>query len=160
MIQCEEMSQLYPHSVNTIRMVTVMQEGEPAIFCCNGRLGSMGRTKDNWSIGGITVAVDATTGHFGRYGFYKPGYGTRIESHPDTGVRLEGFQVPYWREATRLVLNLHRVFYGFHSLGWDVALTESGPVIIEANEAWLLTFMQAVHGGLRRRYLATLPVKQ
>lgn len=154
--QHPEMNRLYPRSVNTVRIVTIMQEGGPEIFCCNGRMGSNGRTKDNWSIGGITVAVDAKTGRFGRAGFYKPGYGTRVETHPDTGVRFEGFAVPYWTQATRLVLDVHRMFYGFCTLGWDVAITESGPVIIEANHNWLMTFMQAVHGGLRERYLSML----
>ncbi len=158
LVQHPEMSRLYPHSINTIRIVTVMPDDQPFLFCANGRMGTNGRTKDNWSIGGITVAVDLESGRFGRYGYYKPGYGTRVDAHPDTGVRLGDIQVPFWREATRLVLDLHRMFYGFHSLGWDVAFTESGPTIVESNHDWLLTFMQAAHGGLRQRFLETAPL--
>lgn len=156
--QHELMNQLYPNSINTVRIVTVVRDHEPELFCANGRVGVGGRTKDNWSIGGITVAVDMEKGCFFGRGMYKPGYGTWATHHPDTRVPFDGFQLPFWSEVKSLVLHAHRLFYGFHSLGWDVALTPNGPVLVEVNQDWLLAFMQAVHGGLRERFYNTLPI--
>jgi hypothetical protein len=155
--QHPRMNELYPRSINTVRVVTVMQDREPRLFCANGRFGVGGQNKDNWSIGGITIAVDTDKGCFRGRGLYKPGYGTWATRHPDTRMELDGFALPFWPETCELVLRAHKLFYGFHSLGWDVAFTAAGPVLLEVNHDWLLTFMQAVHGGLRKRFYDTIP---
>ena len=47
-----------------------------------------------------------------------------------------------------MVVELHKVMFRSHSIGWDVAITENGPVIIEGNDRWEISLIQAVHGGL------------
>jgi len=59
-----------------------------------------------------------------------------IHRHPVTGVSFDGFVVPYWREAIELVSNAQRHFKELRTLGWDVALTDGGPAILEANARW------------------------
>jgi len=59
-----------------------------------------------------------------------------IHSHPVTGISLDGFVIPYWRESIELVSAAQRYFKSLRTLGWDVALTDSGPVIVEANARW------------------------
>jgi hypothetical protein len=59
-----------------------------------------------------------------------------VMAHPDTGVVFDGFRLPFWSEAMELVKTAQRCFPDLHTLGWDVALTENGPVIIEANARW------------------------
>jgi hypothetical protein len=51
--------------------------------------------------------------------------GTRYQGHPDTGVRFEGHAVPFYEEAVALC----RRFL----IGWDVAITPRGPLILEPN---------------------------
>ena len=60
----------------------------------------------------------------------------RIERHPETGLAFDSFQLPWWPEALDLVRRAQRCFPELPTLGWDVALTENGPVIIEANSRW------------------------
>ena len=67
---------------------------------------------------------------------YKPGYGSKVLEHPQTGVRFSGFQIPYFHDAVDLATRLHRYFYGVHSIGWDIAIRETGPMIIEGNDDW------------------------
>ena len=45
---------------------------------------------------------------------------------------------------------LHRYLYRCHSVGWDIAITESGPMFIEGNGWWEISLLQAVHGGLKQ----------
>lgn len=59
-----------------------------------------------------------------------------IHHHPVTGVSLDGFAIPYWQEAIELVSSAQRHFRELRTLGWDVALTDCGPVIVEANARW------------------------
>jgi hypothetical protein len=47
----------------------------------------------------------------------------------------------------------HRYFSELFLIAWDVAIQESGPVIIEANPAPDLTLVQVLFGGLKEKYL-------
>ncbi len=60
----------------------------------------------------------------------------RIGAHPSTGAAFAGFRLPFWREAVDLVTAAQRRFPQLRTLGWDVALTGRGPVVIEANARW------------------------
>jgi hypothetical protein len=59
-----------------------------------------------------------------------------IATHPQTGRPFDGFSLPWWSEAIALVITAQRCFRELPTLGWDVALTETGPRIIEANARW------------------------
>lgn len=58
-----------------------------------------------------------------------------ITHHPDTGRSLL-VTLPCWHEAVRLSLEGARRFKNLRSLGWDIALTPEGPIILEANQEW------------------------
>lgn len=67
--------------------------------------------------------------------------------HPDSDLALQGHQLPHWPDAIALVTRAHRTaFPRFVSLGWDVALTPDGPVLIEANAGWGAEIMQTLNG--------------
>ena len=57
------------------------------------------------------------------------------ERHPDTGTLIEGFQLPHWESAKRLVLRAHEALERIAVVGWDVAILEDGPVIVEGNDS-------------------------
>ena len=54
-------------------------------------------------------------------------------AHPTTGAQLAGFTVPYWSEIKSLVRDAHLAFPGFICPGWDIAICEDGPKILEVN---------------------------
>jgi hypothetical protein len=55
-----------------------------------------------------------------------------------------------------MALDLHEYFYGVHSIGWDFAITDTGPVCIEGNENWGLPMMQIFDPKIIKKYFATL----
>ncbi len=62
-----------------------------------------------------------------------------VTQHPDTGANLVGVKVPFWPEALNLVVRAHGEvpeFSRFVFLGWDVALTAQGALLIETNAGW------------------------
>lgn len=62
-----------------------------------------------------------------------------VTSHPDTGADLAGIRVPFWSGALELVVRAHGgvpEFSRFVFLGWDVAITGAGPLLIETNVGW------------------------
>lgn len=151
-IQHELMSKIYPKSVNTIRMVTVKgDDGKPHVFAAVLRIGAMGKEVDNYSQGGVIVEIDLKTGRLHKYGFRKQAYGGMGEMHPDTHFCYEGVQIPYFEEAKRCAVYFHSMLFDLHSIGWDIAISESGPVFIEGNDNWEMPMHQMNH-GMRKEF--------
>lgn len=59
-----------------------------------------------------------------------------VPNHPVTGLALNGVVLPHWPSAMALTARAARLFLPLRTLGWDVALTPDGPVLIEANAWW------------------------
>lgn len=150
--QHPELNKLCSTAVNTIRIQTIVREdGSILAFGAGLRMGREGSIVDNWSKGGVFVGIDMEKGALKDKGFLKPQYGTVSFCHPDTQVVFKDFIIPYYKEAERLVIEAHKMFYRCYSVGWDIAITEKGPVIIEANSLWGLSLIQAAHGGLKKQ---------
>lgn len=138
--------------INSIRLQTVMdQNGEVIPFGAGVRMGREGSTVDNWAKGGVFVGINMDNGHLLKTGFLKPSYGTSVFEHPDTGVKFEGYEIPFYKEAEAMAVQLHKYLYRCHSIGWDIAITPAGPVFIEGNGWWEISLVQAVHGGLKKQ---------
>ena len=72
---------------------------------------------------------------------------TRFDRHPDTGAVFAEVTVPFWDEVRDITARAAPAL-PLGSLGWDVALTPEGPVLIEANYSWGIDTMQMGWGGL------------
>ena len=68
-----------------------------------------------------------------------------ITHHPITKLAIEGFCLPYWPEAMALVERAHRTMPQLLTLGWDVAITDDGPIIIETNCRYDVDIIQVTH---------------
>jgi hypothetical protein len=60
-----------------------------------------------------------------------------------------GLPLPCWDQAVRLACQAHeRAFGSFLTLGWDIALTKHGAILIEANQGWEVSLHQVFQGPL------------
>jgi hypothetical protein len=84
---------------------------------------------------GLYCPVDTETGKLGAGFFSLTSYAT-ASSHPAGKGVLPGRALPFWNEAKKLALSAHTALGGVAALGWDVALTENGPLLLEANSGW------------------------
>jgi hypothetical protein len=89
---------------------------------------------DNWSSGGIIARVDVATGLLEEATDGTP-LMRRFPEHPETGVRLEGVQLPCWEEVVALSERCVGLFPEMRFAGLDVGVSAEGPVIIELNPA-------------------------
>ena len=156
--QCEQLDRLNAHAINTIRMVTVQKNSEIVVFCVNLRIGTKNsKCVDNMAAGGIAVGINED-GTLKKDGYIKPGFagGGRIWKHPDTNVLFEGFQIPHYADAVEMAKKAHRCFSGIHSIGWDIAICDTGPVFIEGNDNWEISGLQACNGPLKEKWRALL----
>lgn len=129
-IQNKEMMRLYSGSVNTVRMVTMLAQNEVHIMFVCLRIGNSGFV-DNLNSGGMSALVDAKTGVVTHHASDKNG--KIYEVHPQSGVPIKGFQIPMYQESVELVkaaaLSMPELGY----VGWDIAIGEDAPLLVEAN---------------------------
>lgn len=149
LIQNKVLSDIYPHSLNTLRVASVLDGEEVVIIGALLRLGSNGRVVDNSSQGGISVGI-GEDGRLNKYGYYFPQFGTKTDKHPDTHVAFESIEIPYYKEVLKLVKDAHRVFKWIKTVGWDIAVLEDGPILIEGNSRYAGT-IQLCCGGMRNK---------
>jgi hypothetical protein len=129
-------------ALHTIRLATIVpSSGRPEVGQAVIRLGLGGGLVDNFgdgSSGNAYAEIDAGTGRLGPLHMAAPhGCGfVRTPVVPATGARLEGWRLPFWDEARDLALDAARRFLPVRSIGWDIAIAEAGPVIVEANRVW------------------------
>jgi hypothetical protein len=136
-IQHPMMAALNPHCVNTIRLVTVIDHETITPFSALVRVGRGQKITDNWHAGGIIIRLNMESGCLDKDGFTSSEYdGKRYTVHPETGVKFDGYAIPFCRQAIQLATGLHKYYYRAHSIGWDIAITDAGPVFIEANRTW------------------------
>ena len=145
---------LYPGSINTIRIITIKPlNEEPRVFAKVQRIG-VDKTNgvDNWSSGGIVIGIN-DDGYLKRYGFYKDCYmGGRVEKHPDSGMVFKDYRVPLFHEALDLALEAHNRLWGIFAIGWDIAMTDEGPVIVEGNSNWGASTIQVGDRPIKKEW--------
>lgn len=143
----------------TVRIVSILDEtGIPEVVSATFRCASDPRARvDNMKAGGLIVPVDLADGRLGIACF---GYGGHDhEIHPATGAPITGRALPDWAAAKALVFDAHaRAFADYVLIGWDVALTGEGPILIEGNaKPGVLMPQRAARRGLGEgRYGALL----
>lgn len=130
-VQHPDVSKLYPDAVNTYRIVTVLRSGVPAVVYAFIRMGNGGRFVDNFNSGGMAAPVDVETGVIAFSAVDKDG--AAYEVHPATGCPIPGYQLPCWRESVEMCLEAAKVVPQLGYVGWDVAVSEDGPQLIEGN---------------------------
>jgi len=82
-----------------------------------------------------------------------------IESRPDTGAVFQHVTAPLWREVKETVARSARAFRALRTIGWDIAVTEDGPTLIEANWDWGENIIEVAHGRGLRKELTNLTRK-
>lgn len=158
--QHPKLEKLFPYSVNTVRIDTLKFYDK---YICNSAVLRMGCNKnhvDNWSAGGIIVGINMIDGRLYKKGKKAAKYGGfEYDAHPDTGVIFLDFQVPYWQDILDAVGKSAEYMAPLISLGWDVAITPDGPVLVEANGLWDTCLSQEGYGGLAKTKLGELVIQ-
>ncbi|HHU84127.1 MAG TPA: hypothetical protein GXZ23_03030 [Clostridiales bacterium] len=130
-IQHDEMNKLCPSSINTIRMVTVATNNIPHFMYALVRMGAGDKAVDNISSGGMYTSVNE------KGMLTKPAFcdktGIYYDRHPKTNTEFNGFVIPYFDEAVEMCKSAAMVLPNLRYIGWDVAITPNGPVLVEGN---------------------------
>lgn len=130
-VQHPDLMRLHPNSVNTCRVITIAKDGKTRVVAAYLRIGN-GKYVDNFNSGGMVVPIEEDRGEIIYPALDKSG--NLYEKHPMTGVSIKGFKIPLWDEVIKLVCEAGQVVPQVGLVGWDVCVTEKGPLLIEGNE--------------------------
>ncbi len=148
--QHHELNILNSSCLNTIRFDTFIDsEGVADIISGYIRMSINNSCVDNISLGGCQVGIDLRTGKLKKFG-YTPirNFGVKVlTEHPVSKIKFEDFNIPYFSQAKELVLKTAICMPGLRLVGWDVAIGESGPVLVEGNSDYDITGNDLVAGG-------------
>jgi len=132
-VQHPEMNELHPHSANTIRLITLVENKDVRLVGASLRMGNGGHV-DNAAQGGIYASVDSTTGKLDSVAFNS--LGEKYANHPITNQPIKGFQIPFWENVVEICKKAALEVPDVRCVGWDVAISEKGPLLIEGNDRW------------------------
>lgn len=149
-VQHPLLNAIYPHSVNTFRIITECDGHHAKVLLSLLRMGNGGSRVDNASSGGLYIRVDPATGTLGQQALRDDQ--AAFAEHPDTGFRFSGYRVPMWEELTAFACSLAMKYREMRYVGWDVAYTEQGPLVIEGNNGPDMSIIQDHYGGLRTTF--------
>ena len=126
------LSKLYPNAVNSMRIITVLdKDGEAHVLYIVQKMGLGGSIIDNNC---LFTPVNPETGEI----MYPAHSGDTLKGiiyteHPDTHVKLQGYVIPYVKQAVQMCLEAAKITPQIRYVGWDVATMPNGPAIIEGN---------------------------
>lgn len=128
-IQHKDLDKLNPYAVNSFRIVTLLKDGK--VYVLNNALR-------------INVDKEVSIGCQDAYMKLNENgtlaspvvddIGNILKKHPLTGQDLTKIKVPYVKEAFEMVKKAALVVPEIRYIGWDVAFTKKGPIIVEGNE--------------------------
>lgn len=139
-------------SVNTVRFMTALYpDGTASVIATFIKIGRAGKCVDNAGGGGnVDVCIDTETGEI-KYAIQYDGWRNikDIEKHPDSGNQLNGVIIENWQSIKEEVVKYQQAFPYCKVAGWDIAITDDGPVVIEVNDFWDRTGQYFIRRGWR-----------
>jgi len=145
--QHHEISEVYPDSLNTIRIITLRLNNEVFVLNAILKMGNGGHFLDKMAFGGLCCGIN-NNGQLFPYA-----YNSRFkkyERHPQTKVVFEGKSIPGYQKLTATVTKAHSGIPYFNMISWDMAVSpDKEPVLIELNlRAQGILYQQAIFGPL------------
>jgi Sugar-transfer associated ATP-grasp len=152
LIQCkldqyEPLERIYPHSLNTLRVLSLRFAGKIHILSSFLRMGNHGNLVDNIKAGGISCGI-TNTGKLNKFAIDKNFH--KYDIHPFTKASFSHIEIPMYNNIVETVKKLHNQLPYFNLVSWDMAIDKMGQVnLIELNlSAQGINFHQLNNGPL------------
>ena len=130
----------HPHSLNTLRVVSLFYNDEVTIICALLRTGRNNFELDNYSQGGVSIGV-YPSGVLHDYGFDM--YCNKYYEHPDSHQVFKGYKLFGYGKVVEQIKRLHPTLPHFKHISWDFAVGPDGePILMEFNTRGDVTIIQ------------------
>ena len=147
-VQTSELAAFNESSVNTVRAITFNTKHGMKVPYCMIRTGRPGAFVDNSGAGGVQAEIDFETGMVISDGFDE--MGGKYPAHPASKLTFKGYKLPDWEQLQELVFECASKLPQVRFIGWDLAHTKDGWVIVEGNEnCYIIALQQIRDSGMR-----------
>lgn len=148
--QHKEINKIYQDAVNPLRIITYLDEQDNIHYITSFMTFGVDKNEvSNNSSGGVFVSVDLNKGELGdRAVQYLEYGGLQCTAHPNSKFKFDGFKIPYFKESLDMI-NRAIEYLPAKLIGWDIAITNDGPYIIEGNSTPSMASADISYGGLK-----------
>ena len=127
-----DIAKIVGDQISTVRMFVLVDDQGPLLLRAAWKIPSGESVADNfWRSGNMLGGLDVETGAVLRVLRRTANSTEQVESHPKTGTSFQGLVFPHWDEMRETVMRGAAALPSCHFQGWDVALTDRGPVLVE-----------------------------
>lgn len=137
--------------LSTVRVVTIRHSGRIEVIAGVFRIVVGESDVDNFSHGasgnlvaGVNVGSGEIITSVGSKSKNWPSI-QNVAVHPTSGVAILGATLPHWSAVLALVIKAHESMDNLQTIGWDVAILEDGPAIVEANWRYDIDLVQVAY---------------
>ena len=129
-VQCDALNELNPSVVNSLRIVTLVKDNQSYLLNTALRMN-----QDKKDVIGCTDDVYCSIGADGRINSnVVDDFGNIYDRHPLTGKKFSEVVLPHMDQAIEICLRAALEVPQVRYVGWDVAFSVNGPLIVEGNE--------------------------
>jgi len=151
------LNKIFCDSLNTLRILTLNENNKIKVITAVLKFGRYNTNKmDHFQNGGISVDIDLESGLLLKgksiFKYFEDGY---YLAHPETGIEFYNKHLPFFKEVMQTAIDAHKLFPFIKIIGWDIAITEEGPCVVEANRIPDFLMLQ-IFKPLRRTLSKTL----
>ena len=137
---------LAEQSLMAIRVITCSSHIDQRAIVTYAFIRIITRLEPSWPVTyELGIAVDLATGKLG------PATGDKEkwllkwwDVHPVTGAQVTARTLPHWEAIKAIALKAHNASKGRLLVGWDIAVTPDGPLLLEGNSYPDVDFPQRV----------------
>lgn len=129
--QHEILQEINPNAVSIIRFYSVNSPSGAYVFA---PVLTVAREKaiSNGCQDAVTAMIDIRTGEV-ITAAVDQNETVEFEKHPLTDASFIGTKLPFWEETLEMMRRAVPLAHRISNVGWDVAITKDGPLIVEAN---------------------------
>lgn len=129
-IQHDDLNQINPHVVNSFRIVTLYKDGKAKVIGNALRIN-----QDDADVIGCTHDLYFSLGADGKIDSNViDDYANVYDTHPMTGKKFSDVCIGSVKEAFEMCEQAHNRIPQVRYIGWDIAFSVNGPVMVEGNE--------------------------
>lgn len=133
--------------LTTVRLIIMFQDGQPKILHTLWKITAADNIADNfWRKGNMLALIDLPTGTVNHVVRGTGPFKEKIEEHPQSKIKLPGFQLPYWSEVVNTCLEGAKTWSQLKFQSWDIGLTPDRPTVVEVNSGSALGLTQLATG--------------
>lgn len=153
-----EMAEIAGPAIGCVRVVTYNDASGPKPAYAVWKMPAPTAMSDNfWQDGSLLAYVDLETGTVQSCVRGTGPNAEELTDHPVSRRPVVGTTLPFWAETLCIAQEAHNVFPEFGVCGFDIAVTDDGPKVLECNDnpAHML-YQLATHRGLQNPDLAPI----